>query len=168
LLDRYGYRGKRAPVFIQSFELGNLKALRAKTDLPLIQLLALEGGPADAPDMRYADMTSSAALKAIAAYADGIGPDKNMVMARNALGFLSAPTSLVADAHAAGLKVHPWTFRRENTFLPMNHKSGLDGASAGDLGSEIQAYLALGIDGLFTDNTPEAVAAMKQNAARLK
>jgi glycerophosphoryl diester phosphodiesterase len=165
LLDRYGYRGKRAPVFIQSFEVGNLKALRAKTDLPLIQLLALEGGPADAPDMRYADMTSSAALKAIAAYADGIGPDKNMVMARNALEFLSAPTSLVADAHTAGLKVHPWTFRRENAFLPTNFKSGLDDASAGDIDAEIRTYLALGIDGLFTDNTPEVARAMKRNTA---
>ncbi len=168
LLDRYGYRGRQAPVFIQSFEVGNLKALRTKTDLPLIQLLALDGGPADAPDMRYAVMVRAPALQSIAVYADGIGPDKNMVIARNALGFLSAPTSLVADAHSAGLKVHPWTFRRENAFLPMNYKSGLDDASAGDLASEIGAYLALGIDGFFTDNTPEAARAVEQITARSK
>jgi glycerophosphoryl diester phosphodiesterase len=161
LLDQYGYKGKQAPVFIQSFEVGNLKALRAKTDLPLIQLLASEGGPPDDAKMRYADMATAAGLKAIAAYANGIGPDKNMLIPRNMLGRLKSPTTIVADAHTAGLKVHPWTFRRENHFLPGDYTKGVNPAGRGDLAGEIAAYRALGVDGFFTDNTPEAVAALK-------
>lgn len=168
LLAQYGYKGKRAPVFIQSFEVGNLIALRAKSDLPLVQLMASEGGPPDRPSVLYADMASAAGLQAIAAYASGVGPEKSMVIPRDAAGRLTAPTSLVADAHAAGLKVHPWTFRRENFFLPAEHKTGGDPAGKGDLAGEINAYLASGIDGIFTDNTPEAAAAIREIPAGAK
>jgi glycerophosphoryl diester phosphodiesterase len=160
LLDQYGYRGRQAAVFIQSFEIGNLQQLRSKSDLPLIQLMAAEGGPADLDGVTYAEMASAQGLTAIAVYADGIGPDKNMVIPRNMLGKLESPTMLVTDAHAAGLKVHPWTFRRENYFLPLDYKSGLNPAGHGDLAAEIRAFVAAGIDGFFTDNTPEAFAAL--------
>lgn len=166
LLDKYGYRGRQAPVFIQSFEVGNLKALRAKSELPLIQLMEGEGGPADDPALSYAAMASPAGLKAVAAYADGIGPFKEMVIPRNVLGTLREPTSLVRDAHTAGLKVHPWTFRRENYFLPLGDKGGIDPAGHGDLAAEIDAYVATGIDGLFSDNPREAVAAVKKGSTR--
>src|SRR3546814_349057 len=114
LLGRFGYRGRTAPVFIQSFEVGNLIDLRAKSDLPLIQLMDAAGGPADRPGTSYAAMASPSGLTMIAGYADGIGPNKVMVIPRATLGRLGKPTALVRDAHAAGLKVHPWTFRREN------------------------------------------------------
>nr|WP_231736259.1 MULTISPECIES: glycerophosphodiester phosphodiesterase [unclassified Sphingopyxis] len=160
-LDKYGYRGRSAPVFIQSFEVANLKAIRAKSDLPLIQLMDAEGGPADDAKTSYAAMATSGGLKAVAVYADGIGPNKAMVIPRGALGTLGDPTSLVKDAHAAGLKVHPWTFRRENYFLPLGDKAGIDPAGHGDLAAEISAYLKTGIDGLFSDNSREAAAVMK-------
>ncbi|WP_033075070.1 glycerophosphodiester phosphodiesterase [Sphingopyxis sp. MWB1] len=160
-LARFGYRGRAAPVFIQSFEVGNLKALRAKSDLPLIQLMDAEGGPADQPGASYAAMASPEGLKAVAAYADGIGPNKAMVIPRGALGALGEPTTLVRDAHAAGLKVHPWTFRRENYFLPLEMKAGVNPAGHGDVQAEIRAYLAAGIDGLFSDNVAEATAARR-------
>ena len=166
MLEKYGYRGRQAPVFIQSFEIANLKAIRAKSDLPLIQLMDGEGGPADDPKTSYAVMASPAGLKAIAAYADGIGPNKTMVIPRGTLGTLGDPTSLVRDAHAAGLKVHPWTFRRENYFLPLGDKNGLNPAGHGDLAAEIEAYLKTGIDGLFSDNPREAVPAVHQGAAK--
>jgi glycerophosphoryl diester phosphodiesterase len=158
LLDQYGYRGRSAAVFIQSFEVDNLKALRAKTDLPLIQLMDADGTPADHPETSYASMASAQGLKQIATYADGVGPNKAMIIPRNALGFLGNPTTFVADAHTAGLKVHPWTFRIENSFLPSNHKSSLNPAAAGDIAGEMQAFINTGIDGLFTDNTPQAAA----------
>jgi glycerophosphoryl diester phosphodiesterase len=164
ILEKYGYRGRTAPVFIQSFEVANLKALRAKSDLPLIQLMEGEGGPADDPKLTYAVMASTEGLKAIATYADGIGPFKEMIIPRSALGTLGDPTSLVRDAHAAGLKVHPWTFRRENYFLPLGDKGGINPAGHGDLAAEIRAYLATGIDGLFSDNPREAVAAVKKES----
>ena len=166
MLDRFGYRGRTAPAFIQSFEVGNLMDLRAKSELPLIQLMDAEGGPADRPGTSYAAMTSPEGLKMIAAYADGIGPNKAMVIPRGALGRLGKPTDLVRDAHAAGLKVHPWTFRRENYFLPLNDKGGVNPAGHGDLAGEITAYLKTGIDGLFSDNPREAVAAVKKRAER--
>ncbi|WP_067113617.1 glycerophosphodiester phosphodiesterase [Sphingopyxis granuli] len=166
LLEKYGYRGRKAPVFIQSFEVGNLKAIRAKSDLPLIQLMDDEGGPADDPRTSYAAMATPTGLKAVAAYADGIGPNKAMVIPRGMLGTLGDPTSLVRDAHAAGLKVHPWTFRRENYFLPLADKGGLNPAGRGDLAAEIAAYLATGIDGLFSDNPREAIPAVKEGASR--
>jgi glycerophosphoryl diester phosphodiesterase len=166
MLDRFGYRGRTAPVFIQSFEVGNLMDLRAKSDLPLIQLMDAEGGPADRPGTSYAAMTSPAGLKMIAAYANGIGPNKAMVIPRGALGRLGKPTDLVRDAHAAGLKVHPWTFRRENYFLPLDDKGGVNPAGHGDLAGEIAAYLKTGIDGLFSDNPREAVATVRKGSAQ--
>ena len=166
VLDRFGYRGRTAPVFIQSFEVGNLMDLRAKSDLPLIQLMDAEGGPADRPGTSYAAMTSPAGLKMIAAYANGIGPNKAMVIPRGALGRLGKPTDLVRDAHAAGLKVHPWTFRRENYFLPLDDKGGVNPAGHGDLAGEITTYLKTGIDGLFSDNPREAAATVRKESGQ--
>ena len=60
----------------------------------------------------------------------------------------------------AGLEVHPWTFRPENYFLPEGLKSGSDPRELGDVDSEIRAYLATGIDGLFSDSTAAAVRAL--------
>jgi glycerophosphoryl diester phosphodiesterase len=161
LLTRYGYTEKTATVFIQSFEVGNLQALRSKTKLRLIQLMDEKGSPADRADLSYPEMATANGLKAIAAYADGIGPNKALVIPRNMLGNLGKPTALVTNAHKAGLAVHPWTFRRENYFLPLGQKSGINPASHGDLESEIRAFLAAGIDGLFSDNPAQAVAALR-------
>ena len=162
LLKKYGYDGKDDPVFIQSFEVGNLKALAKTTDVRLVQLVANEGGPPDGAAKSFASMLTSDGLKDIARYADGIGPSKDLVIDRNAIGQLGRPTGLVDAAHKAGLVVHPWTFRRENHFLPTDFKSGIDPRDAGDLTGEIRAYVAAGVDGLFSDNPVQAVSAVKQ------
>ena len=158
LLAKYGHTERSAPVFIQSFEVENLKALSGKTKVRLIQLMDEKGSPPDRSDLTYPAMATPAGLKTIASYADGIGPNKALVIPRTMIGNLGEPTSLVADAHKAGLAVHPWTFRRENYFLPLGQKSGIDPRSIGDLAEEIGAYLATGIDGFFSDNVAEAVA----------
>jgi glycerophosphoryl diester phosphodiesterase len=159
LLSKFGHTEKTAPVFIQSFEVENLKALRGKTKLRLIQLMDEKGSPPDRMDLTYLEMATPSGLKSVATYADGIGPNKALVIPRTILGNLGEPTTLVGDAHKAGLAVHPWTFRRENYFLPLAQKSGIDPRGAGNLRSEIQAYLATGIDGFFSDNVAEAVDA---------
>ncbi|MFM2236192.1 MAG: hypothetical protein RL209_226, partial [Pseudomonadota bacterium] len=161
-LTQYGHVEKSAPVFIQSFEVENLKALRSKTKLRLIQLMDEKGSPADRSDLTYAQMARPEGLKTVATYADGIGPNKAMVIPRTLLGNLGEPTTLVADAHKVGLAVHPWTFRRENYFLPLAQKSGVDPRGVGDLNPEIKAFLATGVDGIFSDNVTEAVAARSQ------
>src|SRR3546814_7452509 len=85
----------------------------------------------DLPGTSYAAMASPSGLTMIAGYADGIGPNKVMVIPRATLGRLGKPTALVRDAHAAGLKVHPWTFRRENYFLPLGDKASINPAEIG-------------------------------------
>ena len=161
MLTKYGHVEKSAPVFIQSFEVENLKALRPKTKLRLIQLMDEKGSPADRSDLTYPGMATAKGLKTVATYADGIGPNKALVIPRTILGNLGEPTTLVADAHSLGLAVHPWTFRRENYFLPLAQKSGIDPRGTGDLNAEIKAFLATGIDGIFSDNVAEAVAARR-------
>ena len=162
LLKQYGYGGAEDPVFIQSFEVGNLRALNKQTEIRLVQLVAGEGGPPDDQGLTYASMITAAGLQNIAAYADGIGPSKDLVIDRNAIGQLGEPTGLVEAAHQAGLVVHPWTFRRENHFLPADFKSGIDPRDPGDLAGEVRAFFTAGVDGLFSDNPAQAVSARKQ------
>lgn len=138
--------GLRA-VFLQSFETGNLKLLKTMTDLPRIQLLDVEGQPWDlalAGDGRtYRELAAPEGLAEIAAYADGIGPNKRLIVPAGPDGRLRPPTSLVEDAHRAGLLVHPWTFRSDPVFLAPDYE--------GDAVREIEQFVALGVDGLFTD-----------------
>ena len=159
MLTAFGYVTKDAPIFIQSFEVENLKALRPKTKLRLIQLMDEKGSPADRSDLTYTQMATAEGLKIVATYADGVGPNKAMVIPRTLIGNLGTPTTLVADAHKVGLAVHPWTFRRENYFLPLAQKSGIDPRGIGDVETEMKAFLATGVDGIFSDNVAEAVAA---------
>jgi glycerophosphoryl diester phosphodiesterase len=123
-LQRYRYAKPGSPVFIQSFDPGNLRQLRSMTQLPLVQLLEHELGD----------------LGAIAKYADTIGIAKAL-----------ATPQAVAAAHAANLRVHVWTFRAENEFLPPDLKVGTVPAAHGNLEAEIRRYLERGIDGFFVD-----------------
>lgn len=145
-LKAAGWDRADAPVFIQSFEVDNLKALHAITRVRLIQLMSVAGGPADGAAPSYAAMTTPDGLRQVATYAYGIGPEKAMILPPT-----GTPTTLVADAHAAGLKVHPWTFRAENFFLSPQFRQGANMADHGDLPGEIRVFLDLGVDGFFTD-----------------
>jgi glycerophosphoryl diester phosphodiesterase len=167
-LDRNGFRGPEAPVYIQSFEVGNLERLNGMTRLPLVQLLRARGRPYDftaSGDPRtYADMATTAGLAEVATYADGVGANKSLIIPRDAAGNLLAPTTLVSDAHDAGLIVHAWTFRGENNFLPTNLRKGDPADPAyllqfGDWQAEYDAFFDTGLDGLFADQPGLAVAA---------
>lgn len=154
-LERAGYRNRNAPVFIQSFEVGNLKQLRAKTELRLIQLIDANGAPYDlvkAGDSRtYAAMVTPTGLQQVAQYADGVGVNKDLIIPRDADQSLGAPTALVADAHAQGLLVHAWTLRAENSFLPLEYRLSTTSNDLGNVQGEMLKYLTAGIDGFFTD-----------------
>jgi glycerophosphoryl diester phosphodiesterase len=155
-LQRYGYEGREGLGIIQCFEVSNLKAMRKLTELPIVQLLEDEGAPYDfvmKGDRRTCrDMITPDGLAEIASYATAIGPHKWQVIPWDAAEKLAAPTSLVTDAHKAGLRVHAYTFRAENQFLPRDMRSGPDPIALGDLQRELRAYLDAGLDGLFTDH----------------
>jgi glycerophosphoryl diester phosphodiesterase len=175
-LRRNGLDHPGAKVFIQSFEVGNLKRLRGQTRLPLIQLIDSSGAPADlvaAGDPRtYDDLVTPQGLAEIATYADGIGPDKSRIVAGNMAGKpLGQPTTLVRDAHRAGLLVHPFTFRPENEFLAADFRVGNPSSpefrrARGDQPAELAMYYELGVDGLFADNADTAVAVREKTFAR--
>ena len=161
-LKRNDLNSATAPVFVQCFEVTPLKTLRPQTRARLVLLADAEGGPPDLPGVKYADLITAEGLKAVAAYADGLGPHQTLVIPR-AEGLLPA-TSLVRDAHAAGLQVHPWTVRAENYFLPPALRRG-DPAAAdflarhGDSEALLMALYAAGVDGVFSDFPAMAVAA---------
>jgi glycerophosphoryl diester phosphodiesterase len=166
-LRRAGLDRPRSPVFIQSFEVGNLKQLNGLTRVPLVQLLDATGKPYDfvvSGDPRtYADLATPEGLAEIATYADGVGVNKNLIVPRDAQNRLGTPTRLVRDAHQAGLIVHGWTFRRENSFLPEDFRAGNPAspvylAATGDFPAELRLFYGLGIDGVFSDNPDAAVA----------
>ncbi|WP_409593660.1 glycerophosphodiester phosphodiesterase [Sphingobium sp. SA2] len=154
LLSRYGYQTEVDPVFIQSFEVGNLKAIRATSRLRIIQLVDAEGGPADLPGTSYADMLTVQGLTDVAAYADGIGPSAALVIAPE------GATALVGRAHDAGLQVHVWTMRMENSFLPPQYQRHDDPQGLGDFTGYVRAIAATGVDGLFSDFPGQARAAL--------
>jgi glycerophosphoryl diester phosphodiesterase len=192
VLADYGYNSKTSPVIIQSFEVANLKYLRTKTQVRLVQLIdgddvALDGSmvlapPSDKPydfvvakDPRdYIAMLTPAGLKDIKTYADGIGPWKPYIVASqgtdankdgkaddvNGDGVvderdrtLRKPSTLVKDAHAAGLFVHAFTFR--------NEPRRLAGTYRGDPKAEYQLFYQMGVDGVFSDFPDTAVTARK-------
>ena len=195
-LQRYGWNRRKAPVFIQSFEVSNLKTLNRLTDVRLIQLIdgydTLPDGsidvdrngfrPFDAPydftvandPRRYVDMVTIGGLNEISSYADGIGPWKRYIIGariidtdNNGIGDdvngdgavndadkTAVRTSLIEEAHQAGLLVHPFTFRNEaRRYLLRDYNE-----------SPAQEYLdffCLGADGLFSD-FPDAAVTSRQ------
>lgn len=158
-LRAHGYDSADDPVFIQSFEVGNLQRLDRLTDIRLVQLLGGAGGPEDwrlAGGQRTYDwLATPEGMAFVADYADAIGPNKARVIPVIE-GRLGMPTRLVANAHAAGLLVHPYTFRPEDAFLPA--------ALAGDDQAELRAFLDAGVDGLFADAPGRARSALSRDS----
>ncbi|XP_046971778.1 glycerophosphodiester phosphodiesterase, periplasmic-like [Vanessa cardui] len=156
VFHRNGYTKRNDPVYIQSFEVSNLKKLKQLTNLRLLQLYgALTARPFDQVELgtwlTYAQMATPKGLANVAEYASAVGPQKSYIIPRNLANNLSSPTNFVKDAHAVGLEVHPWTFRAENVYLPKEFQRGNSSIAFGDLESEIKAFLDAGVDGLFVD-----------------
>ncbi|MFD3680972.1 glycerophosphodiester phosphodiesterase [Streptomyces sp. NPDC058613] len=157
LLRRYGRDGRNAAIFLQSFEPSSVQRLSRLVSAPRVVLLsAANTRPWDfelAKDPRtVADLVKPEGLKWIAGFAQGIGPTMDLILPRDASGRLGAPTTLVADAHARGLLLHPYTVRNENSFLPAEYRKGTDPAAYGDAFGAFRTYFEQGIDGIFTDN----------------
>ncbi|GAA1723532.1 glycerophosphodiester phosphodiesterase [Aeromicrobium alkaliterrae] len=160
-LQRVGWTHRQAPVAIQSFEVANLRDLATRVQVPLVQLTSASGAPRDftvAGDPRtYADLLSPAGLREVATYATWLGPEKSQVLPRDASGAIGAPSTLVPEAHAAGLQVVVYTIRAEPQFLPSNV----------DVAGELAALIAAGVDGVFADQPDVAVASAERAGAEL-
>ena len=146
------------PIYIQSFEVGTLQRLNKRSDYKLVQLIKDNGGPADEPSMRYVDMVTPTGLAEIATYADAIGPWLGYVLNPETM----ETTSLVKDAHALGLKVHPWTLRKENAFIPVPLKGSGGDAADGQYEPIWVSAIASGVDGLFVDNVSELIDLLRR------
>jgi glycerophosphoryl diester phosphodiesterase len=151
-----GYTDPSAPVFIQSFEVKNLKELSKLTKVRLVQLmddnkLQPYDFIIDGDRRTYGDLMTPTELAVIATYAQGIGPSKRSIVPEGPGRALLAPTSLVADAHNAGLVVHPYTFRDEPRFLASDYRL--------DPVKEYLQFYMLGVDGVFSDFGDTAVRA---------
>ena len=144
LLDRlsaHRLTGASSPVLIQSFEAGSLVRLRPLTQA---RLVFLTSSVSDTTPPRLAE---------IAKWANGLGAEKKLVVPEDRERRTQPPTSLVRDAHAAGLFVHVWTMRNEPNFLSPTYQ--------GDPAAEIGTFVSLGVDGLFTDFPDVAARVIK-------
>lgn len=162
-LHHHGYKGTNGRAIIQCFEVANLKQMRKLTELPIVQLMEAEGGPYDfvvkGVKRTYHEMTTASGLAEVATYATAIGPNKLQVIPLKSDGTLADPSPLIEAAHAAGLKIHAYTFRAENQFLPQEFRSDADPHHLGDLKGELKVYLNAGLDGFFTDHADYGVKA---------
>jgi glycerophosphoryl diester phosphodiesterase len=167
-LAEYGFKDANDKVFIQSFETANLRALREKTSIRLIQLIDTQGKKpwdfvANNDPRTYDDLVTPTGLRWVARYADGVGPALTRIIPVDATNHTTAPTTLVRDAHRAGLDVHPWTVRPENNFLPVDYRQGNPSSpnflkAEGDASRLLAEFYRLGVDGIFSDDSALAVS----------
>ena len=161
-LNRNGLNERRAPVFVQSFETGNLRALDPLLKVPLVQLLE---APGHGDPRRHAHLRRARDPGRPARHRPlrrGRRPVEGLHRAaRRRAGTRWRRRRSCATRTRAGLDVHPYTFRRENSFLPLELRSSTDPAGIGDLKTEIRQFFALGVDGVFTDNPDIGVAARR-------
>ncbi|MHC5902955.1 glycerophosphodiester phosphodiesterase [Streptomyces sp. S6] len=167
LLRKYGKDKANSPVILQSFEPTSIQRLNKLVANPLVVLLDAAGTRpwdfVESGDPRTVDdLITPKGLKEIAGYAQGIGPTLNLIIPRDADGRLTQPTTLVRDAHKAGLILHPYTMRNENPFLPAEYRKGTDADGYGDAFGAFRTYFATGIDGVFTDNADTGVLAREE------
>ncbi len=148
----------KSPVYLQSFEEANLRDLRRLgAKVQLVQLTS--AGPTARPydhvaagdAQTYAQMTTPTGLREIAEYAQVLGPEKGQIFPRAADQTTGGATTLVADAHAAGLLVVPYTVRAENQFLPAQYRSSADPTAFGNVLAELRDLYRAGVDGVFAD-----------------
>jgi glycerophosphoryl diester phosphodiesterase len=173
-LDALGWDSPDDPVLLESFELANLRDLRRRTGVRLVHLIGPAGAPPDlvaAEPSAWDCLTTPRGLAELATAVDGIGPEKRRVLPRDPDGRLLGATTLVADAHDAGLVVHPHTFRDENAYLALDDRRGDPAdpgypAAAGDAAAEYRRFADLGVDGVFSDHPATALAALRGHRAR--
>lgn len=152
VLRAAGWAEGAHPLVVESFELGVLQDLRRRgIPAEFVYLVEAEGAPADlvaelgAAAPTYREQLRPEALAALARHVEGVSVDKTIVLDPDR-------RRVVADAHAAGLRVFTWTCRPENAFLDPAHRRGDDRAAYGDFRSEWALIRDAGLDGVFVDH----------------
>jgi glycerophosphoryl diester phosphodiesterase len=189
VLNAAGWTTRDAPVFIQSFEVSNLKFLRRLTNVRLIQLVDADDVAADgsmvlaAPSHKpydfvitgdkrtYADLVTKEGLKEIRAYADGVSPWKPyLIPAKLTLGADGKPVDVNGDGK---IDEQDRTVMPATSIVADAHALGLlvhtwtfrsEGRRLasnfkGDPAAEYKLFYQLGVDGLFSDFPDHAVKA---------
>ena len=141
VLKQYGYDEKTDKVFFQCFDSSELQRINDELmpqldmDLLLVQLMGTE--------REYHWMLDKKGMQRLATYVDGIGPSAYLLIAPDSTAAEIKVTGLVELAHAAGLQVHPYTFRRERDQMPPFAK---------DYDDFLRIFFdVVGVDGVFTD-----------------
>jgi len=176
----YGNR-QDAPVFIQSFEVANLKYLDSRTDIRLVQLVDADDVNADgslslvnpyrqpydflvAGDPRtFADLLTKAGLAEVATYADGIGPWKPYLVTTVADGIErdGRPGLTINDRLVVGSTGVIEAAHAEGLFVhTWTFRNDASGYGFADPLAEMAYYMRLGVDGVFTDFPDTGVAAL--------
>lgn len=153
VLQQYGYTDKTHQVFLQCFEAKELRRIHDKLmpkmrmDLRLVQLME--------PSDEYAWMLGQKGMRKVATYADGIGPSIDSLLSTDSVPPDIKATPLINDAHAAGLVVHPYTFRRERDQMP---------PFSTDYADFLRLFIdEFGVDGVFTDFPDLTVQFLESN-----
>lgn len=161
-LKEYGYSSKSDKAYVQCFDAEEVRRIHDELypelnmDLKLIQLIApmnwgetlrLRDGKLQPYDSKW--LFQKGAMKTLARYVDGIGPWKSLLVTERSSLHKMEFTSMLSDAHVAGLQVHPFTFRLDPGRVP---------AYARDFDHLLEIFLyELGVDGVFTDFPDRAV-----------
>ncbi|MGW1705635.1 glycerophosphodiester phosphodiesterase [Streptomyces sp. NPDC002206] len=164
LLRHYDRHRKQSPLILQSFEPTSIQRLSKLVATPRVVLLSGAGSKpwdfvATGDPRTVDDLVKPSGLTWLASFAQGIGPTLDLIIPKDASGRLTTPTTLVKDAHAQGLILHPYTMRNENTFLPADFRRGTDPNAYGDAFGAFRTYFSTGIDGIFSDNPDTALLA---------
>lgn len=147
VLKEYGYTSKQDKVFLQTFDFEELRIIKEEIfpaqDIE-VNLIMLIGDPDAYPWMFEAD-----GMDKLANFADGVGPSHSLVIDRSSSKGNVKVTDLVARAHAAGMQVHPYTYRTDPGQVP---------GYANDFEQLLELhYFEADVDGLFTDYPDRAV-----------
>jgi glycerophosphoryl diester phosphodiesterase len=166
LLKQYGYTKRDDRIYLQCFDPHELRRLRTELlptmemDLKLVQLigetrwrLTMVSQDGKMVPYDYDWMKRPQAMAAIARYADGIGPWMHMLVNPDSRPGHPQISGLATAAHAAGLEVHPYTFRLDRGRIP---------SYASDFEDLLDIFFfQVGVDGIFTDYPDRAVQFLK-------
>lgn len=139
-LRAFGYSRAEDPVFVQCFDTAELRRVKEELgcELRLIQLVEAE------PE--YASLLTASGLRHLASYAHGIGPHHSQLVEEEGVGRPKV-SPLARFARDAGLRLHPYTFRRDD--LP---------AYVGSLEELLEIFIVeVAVDGVFSDHPDVAV-----------